>query len=353
MKQAGRRYFLEALAEQIERHRLAALGERWLVAVSGGADSMALLHGLARLQREGRLKVLALHVAHLDHGLRGAASESDAALVGAAAARLGLAATTGAADVAGAARASGESIETEARRQRYRFLAETAARQGCGVAALGHTAEDQAETILHRIVRGTGIRGLAGMAAARRQRGTGGAGELWVVRPMLEARREEVEAFLRGEGIEWREDASNRSAEHTRNRIRHELLPLLAREYNPQVAEALLRLGRTAGWLREWLGEEAEAALAELTTGRGEGEVRLDAARLRERPRMQQAEVVRAALAALGAPERRVGRGHVEAVLAVAAGQGGEPPRAVQLPYGVRVRRKRGELIIEREGGRG
>ena len=189
--------FLHRLAESVER--LGVGGGGCVVAVSGGADSVGLLVGLVRVLGAERL-----HVAHLEHGLRGAAGREDAAWVQGLCERLGVKATVGAADVGAAAAESGESVETQGREVRYGFLLRVAQDQGCEAVAVGHTADDQAETIVHRIVRGTGLRGLAGMPAVRRL----GEG-VRLVRPMLGVRRAQVEAFLRAEGVAWREDASN------------------------------------------------------------------------------------------------------------------------------------------------
>ncbi len=136
---------------------------------------------------------------------------------------------------------AGEGLEAAARRARYRFLEEAAGRLGARFVATAHTADDQAETVLHRIVRGTGIRGLAGMKRARR------LGHATLVRPLLGIRHAELQAYLEAVGQPCRHDPSNLDPRFTRNRIRHGLLPRLQAGYNPEVVEALLRLGTLAG----------------------------------------------------------------------------------------------------------
>src|SRR5579872_3555279 len=210
-----------------------------LVAVSGGADSMALLRGLCELQSGFPL---ALHVAHLDHQLRGRASCDDADFVAGACRALGLPFSIGRSDVAAKARDAGQTIEEAARDERYRFLETAALESGCTVIALAHTADDQAETVLYHILRGTGLAGLSGIP---RQRDLDSG--IRIVRPLLDLEKSVLIEYLRGIGQEYREDASNGDEAFTRNRIRSQLLPHLAREFNPNVKGALRRLGQQAG----------------------------------------------------------------------------------------------------------
>lgn len=202
-----------------------------LAAVSGGADSMALLH---LLHRAG----VPCGVAYFDHQTRQGASAEDGRFVASVAQALGLVFHLGGANVASLAAARGESFEMAARRARYAFLMETARAHGYTAMATGHHGDDQAETVLLRLLRGSSPAGLAGIAP---QRAEGGGA---IIRPMLDLSREEITAWLRAEGIEWREDASNRDTDVLRNRVRHELLPLLARDFNPGIAGALNRLGQ-------------------------------------------------------------------------------------------------------------
>ena len=207
-----------------------------LVAVSGGADSVALLMAMAALKRGGEGRLCA---AHFNHKLRDAADDDEQFVV-ALCKQLGLPCEIGAGDVAQLAADAGEGIEPAARRARYEFLKDIAGRLGARFVLTAHTADDQAETILHRIIRGTGIAGLAGMARSRR------LGHATLLRPFLGVRRRELEEYLRDIGQPFREDASNADRRFTRNRIRHELLPLVERHYNRGVSDSLLRLGALA-----------------------------------------------------------------------------------------------------------
>jgi len=206
-------------------------GERTLVAVSGGSDSTALLCWLARVGDAGRLTV-----GHLNHGLRPEA-EDDARFVRELAESRGLAYVEGRADVASLATDAGDGIEAAAREARYTWLTNAAREIGARYVVTAHTANDQVETVLQRILRGTGIAGLAGIPRVRLL-----ANDISLIRPWLEFERGELRGYLGMLNQPWREDASNTSRAMTRNRLRHELLPLLERDYNPDVRAALLRL---------------------------------------------------------------------------------------------------------------
>jgi len=211
-------------------------GQSLLVAVSGGVDSVCLLHVLITLREELNLN---LHVAHLDHGLRGAEAEADATYVTRLASRLGVPATIEKRDVTAYKQEHRLSTEEAAREVRYRFLAETAASIGSDMVAVGHTGDDQVETVLMHLVRGSGTRGLVGLRPLNRWQSPGGPA-ITVIRPLLGVSRRETEAYCRRHRLAARTDTSNLSVSPLRNRIRLELLPLL-REYNPRVAEAVLR----------------------------------------------------------------------------------------------------------------
>jgi tRNA(Ile)-lysidine synthase len=294
-----------ALREQIERtirrHAMLAGGETVLVAVSGGADSVALLHLLSSLAPDWRLR---LHVLHVDHQLR-AESAADADFVRALATRLGLPV-----DVATVAVDRRGSLEAAARAARYAALESCAARVGAERIALGHTADDQAETVLMRLVQGAGVRGLSGIPPVR------GA----IIRPLIEVRRSALEAELSRVGLAWVEDGSNRDPKFLRNRIRHELLPLLTDSYNPEVAGALVRMASLA---RETVGALDQAAAAELDRlavwSDRAAILRLEA--LRALPRPVAAEFLRQAAARLGsrAPLRAWAHRGLKRVFAVPA----------------------------------
>lgn len=310
-----------------------------LLAVSGGADSIALLRGMHELQAEFKLS---LHVAHLDHQLRGPSSDRDARHVERVCQSLEIPCTIGRRDVAALAQSSGRGIEETARDERYRFLETTARELRISTIALAHTADDQAETILHHILRGTGLAGLRGIP---RERELADGICLW--RPLLEIERSEVVDYLAHLGQDYCQDESNRDETYTRNRIRHQLLPLLASQYNPHIREALRRLGRQAA--------EAEAALKLLAGGLLErvldsssaDECRLKWQPLADVPR----HLVREALSQLwqrqGWPRQNMGFDQWEEMAEIALCGG-----AATFPGKIDVRREGRWLVIRRDNAR-
>ena len=270
----------DQMERTIRRHVMLAGGETVLVAVSGGADSVALLHLLLGLGLQWRLR---LHVLHVDHQLR-ADSAAAADFVQALGARLGVPV-----DVATVTVDPRGSLEAAARAARYAALETCAARVGADRIALGHTADDQAETVLMRLVQGAGVRGLSGIPPVRGR----------IIRPLIELRRTALEAELRRAELAWVEDPTNRDPKFLRNRIRHELLPLLSDSYNPEIAGALVRMATLA---REAVTALDRAASAELDRVgvRGEGAVTLPLETLRALPRQVAAEVLRQAAGRLG-----------------------------------------------------
>ncbi|MEX0978062.1 MAG: tRNA lysidine(34) synthetase TilS [Pirellulales bacterium] len=231
--------------------------DRWrdvgvLVAVSGGPDSVSLLRGMDRLRGQG---AGSLAVAHFNHGLRGDRALADQQFVERLCGSLGVECVVGQAE-APATRVSGEGLEAALRAARYEFLARTAEQSGARYVATGHTADDQAETILHHILRGTGLRGLGGM---RRIRPLSPA--VTLVRPLLEIARDEVLDYLAALEQPYQQDETNRDRSLTRNRIRHELLPLLARDYSPSIVESLVRLGGLAGDAQQVIDTLAQSLL--------------------------------------------------------------------------------------------
>lgn len=229
--------------------------ERWrscgvLLAVSGGADSVALFRLMAALCGVDRAP---LRVFHLNHLLRGAESDRDERFVVELCFRFGIPCHTEHLDMNAEAQRSGESIETASRCKRYALLQQTAEQHGVGYVATAHTADDQVETILHRILRGTGLSGLSAMP---RVRSLGAA--VTLVRPLLDFHRSELVDYLDSLSQPYCQDVSNDDVRYTRNRIRHELLPLLRQDYNPGIDDALLRLGSLSSELNRFLDPEVQ-----------------------------------------------------------------------------------------------
>ncbi len=225
----------------IREHELAGENEPVLVGVSGGPDSVCLIHILAGLKRTLGLK---LHIAHLNHMLRGAESDADAEYVSALARKLRIPATVEARDVKAYQKKHRLSLEEAAREVRYAFFDEVARSLHTDLVAVGHTADDQIETILMRLIRGTGLAGLRGMQPLSEIRLADG-GCLRVIRPLLQVRRDETEAYCLAHELSPRTDSSNLLPDRLRNRVRSQLIPLL-RQYSPEIDDALLRLADAA-----------------------------------------------------------------------------------------------------------
>ncbi len=276
-----------------------------LVAVSGGADSMALVHALRELERAGECQLVGL--AHLNHGLRGEAADQDEAFCRAVAAELDLAFECERIDVRSVAVERAVSIEAAGHTVRYAFLERAAARVGADRVALGHTRDDQAETFLLRLLRGAGPRGLAGIYP---QRGL-------FIRPMLDCSRRQVRQFVAARGIMFREDATNLELGIPRNLIRHEVIPQLSR-VSPGVVRVLGREAAIARDDADFLHATARAAFDRIVRESG-GVVRIDAEQLRAEPAAVGRRVAAMAISRLSGG-RFVGFEHVEALLDLVGG---------------------------------
>jgi len=221
--------------ETIARHVMIRPGSRIGIGVSGGADSVAMLRIFAGLREPLGITV---HVLHFNHQLRGAEADEDERFVKALAEKFNLAFESERADVGREARSRHANVEDAARRMRYEFFASVADARGLDRVAVAHTMNDQAETVLSHLLRGSGVAGLAGIFPV--------AG--LVVRPLLDLGREELRAYLSELGQPWREDATNQDISRIRARIRHELIPVLLRDFEPA---AVTRLSRLANHARE------------------------------------------------------------------------------------------------------
>jgi tRNA(Ile)-lysidine synthase len=327
------------LIDMVERglRRCGAPPDNLVVAVSGGPDSVALLHALRELAGGRRLVV-----AHLNHRLRGAESDADEAFVRSLQARLaGTELRSEQADVAGQARSEGENLESVARRMRYDWLQRVACAAGLGWVATGHTADDQAETVLHRLLRGSGLKGLRGIAPCREL----GAG-VRLVRPLLAVRQGEVLAYLDHLGESYRQDSSNLDRRFTRNRIRLDLLPRLAEEYNPEVVAALCRLAEQAEETYQAEESQARALLAEAELPRAGGLLVFDRRHLAAAPRHRVREMFRLVWEREGWPAGEMGYDAWEQVAAVALGETG----AADLPGGVHIHGRERVVQVGRGG---
>lgn len=314
-----------------------------VLAVSGGADSVALVRALDTARDPHA--PLPLVLAHLNHQLRGPDSDADeefvaelhAQLTAVGRPRLILCRTRR--DIASQARAESANLEALARRERYRWLAEVARDHGMKYVATGHTANDQAETLLHRLLRGTGLRGLRGIAACRELEPG-----LTLIRPLLSAMRVDLVAYLHELGQPYREDASNRDPRFTRNCIRHELLPHLAERYNPAIVRVLAGLAEQAD--NAYCIEESAAAtlLSEAELPRAGALLIFDLLRLKTAPRHRVREMFRLVWLRESWPLGGMDRAAWERLARVAF----EDLTAVDLPGGLHARRRERVMQVGR-----
>lgn len=333
----------KVLAEIQQKYLLSA-GDRVGVAVSGGADSIALLLLLLELREK---LGLVLSVVHFNHQLRGNASDTDEQFVQRLAAKHGLVFHVGRGNVRGKAKREKANLEDAARRSRYEFFSRLAAEGIVSHIAVAHTADDQAETVLAHILRGTGLAGLGGIHPV--------AGP--VIRPLLTIRRAELRAYLRSKKQKWSEDATNRDTTRMRARIRKRLLPILERDFQPVVVAHLTTLADLARQDEKFLDAAARSAFDTLVR-REAGGLRIGAEDLlaplkntfagapegSDTAAAISSRLARTLLENAKCREGQISAAHVHAVLGLA--RTGENGKLLQLPAGVEVRRERNTLLF-------
>ena len=289
---------IDRLAEFIARHRMFENGQRVGVAVSGGADSVFLLHALRELAPRWNLKV---SVVHIEHGIRGEASAADADFVRELAAGFGLPFQLREANVP----EIDGNLEQAARNVRQDFYAELIRSGALERVATGHTRSDQAETVLYRLLRGSGLAGLAGILPVT---------EEGIVRPLLGLRRGEIEAWLSERKIPWREDVTNQDRAYARNRLRHDILPLLRESFNPQLDEALANLATLAQHEESYWESEVSRHLPPATDHQP---LILPVSQFADAPPALARRLIRRAFELVKGDLRQIDFAHVERVLAM------------------------------------
>jgi tRNA(Ile)-lysidine synthase len=319
-----------------ELERAGAIASRICVAVSGGPDSTALLIALNELRRESALELVA---AHANHKLRGNESEQDEQFVRELCNRLNVPAACKALPVPLDAADRQRSIEVTARECRLQFLAQVSAEYHASFIATAHTADDQAETVLHRIVRGTGLTGLAGIPASRTI-----APGITLIRPLLHLRRHHVHAYLESVGHSAREDSSNRDLSFTRNRLRHEVLPYLASHINPQIGDALIRLAELAGEAQKVIDGQVKRLMRRATVHRKTDQVVWNVDVLRRAPRYLVCEAFRRLWSEQAWPQRELGQSELTQLADMVRSM--NEFGACHLPGAIAVRRERNRLLI-------
>jgi tRNA(Ile)-lysidine synthase len=322
----------------IQKHNLFSAGDRLVVAVSGGGDSVCLLHILLRWRKELGVE---LHVAHLNHQLRGAESDSDASYVSDLARSLDVSATIERRDVAIYRNQKGVSLEEAAREVRYSFLAEIAGGIGTSKVVVGHTRDDHIETIVMHLLRGAGTTGLCGLQPRSVLPYGKNSSQLEIVRPLLELTRQETLDYCQLYNLAPRSDSSNISPSFLRNRVRLELLPVL-RSYNPSIDKALLRLADIAVDDISFIEEKASLLWKELAREE-DGVIYLDMSQMVTLPRAMQRQAFRRAVKQLRGNLKDVEADHIEAMMDFLSKPAG---KKLCLPDGLTLSTEYGRLVL-------
>ncbi|NLS44588.1 MAG: tRNA lysidine(34) synthetase TilS [Firmicutes bacterium] len=336
----GKDRFIKDVKFTIKRFAMFAMGDQVIVGVSGGPDSVALLHVLYKLQNEFDIS---LHVAHLNHMLRGEIADEEARYVKDFAKRLGLSCTIESIDVRDYAFKKSISTELAARDLRYDFYMRTAIREGASKVALGHHAGDQAETVLLRLIRGTGLTGLRGIPAVRPLNTTR---NITIVRPLIELVPSKILTYCNETGLKYYIDASNINPDYSRNRIRHELIPRLEQDYNPKVIEALVNTAELIQKDEDYMIRKTKEKFKKVVEFKSSCNVVIKTAALNKQHVAIQRRIIRQAVLYLTGKLDDFQFIHVESILKLAAS--GKTGSVISLPEELRGRLEYGRIIIER-----
>lgn len=318
----------------IRKYGMLTRGDKVVVSVSGGPDSVALIHLLHRLREDWGLSLV---VAHFNHGLRGEESDRDAEFVRQLAKTLTLPCRLERGDALSFKYQMRLSTEEAARVLRYRFLEDTLRTEAADRIALGHTADDQAEGILIRMLRGSGRLGLCGMQPVRNN---------VLIRPLIEVSKAEIDGFLGQYAIPYVTDSSNMDRRYLRNKIRLDLIPLLERMYNPHVKESLFQIASILADEEDYLQGIAIQEFSEALEHRDPDLVVFNRHRLLSLHKAIQLRLIRKAIETIKGDLRRISFKHILAVLRLAGKE--HPSKILSLPGGLTVRRNYQQIIFER-----
>lgn len=331
--------FEKNIAGFAKKNELFCSADKILLAVSGGADSIALLYTLQTLKAEGLFTGDSV-CAHINHQLRGAEADADEEFVIAEAHRLSLPIETRRIDVRSFARRNKLSIETAARQLRLKSLLDIAKANNCNCIATGHQKNDNAETILQRLARGTGFRGLGGIWPKRLF-----ADNIKFVRPLLCVSKDEILQYLNKRNLKWRVDHTNYQFTYRRNFIRHRLMPTLQQDCNNSIVEQLFSLSQSARRFYDLVCEATEKVWSKLADCSGD-KLKLDLEIFSNRPEPVKIELIRRSLTSLGSRERDLTRQHYEKILQLA--KQNVSGKKAELPCGFIARHEYRTLIFER-----
>lgn len=326
--------FIEIVKKTVREHGMLKAGDRVIVAVSGGVDSVVLLHALMKLRKEYSLK---LTVCHLNHNLRGAGSRKDLEFVKRLSRRHGLGFIGKTLEKGSLKAKRGVSLQEAAREARYGFLAHALRKTGSKRLALGHTLDDVAETVLMRLIKGSSLSGLSGIPACR------GA----VIRPLIHIPRAEVEGYAENQGLRHCTDPTNLSTVYLRNSLRLELIPFIKERYNANIISTLARTASVLSKDSVFLDSLAQKAFKEAVLRKGKGLVDMDRPRLLRMPEAISSRVFLMACRGLEKAPELLGA-HVDAFFDVLCSK--RPNASYSLPSGLRITREYGRIRVERKG---
>ncbi len=326
---------LSRVLEYVGRYGMIEVGDHVAAGVSGGADSVCLLLALEALRETLRFELTAVHV---EHGIRGRAALEDAAFVESLCRERGIPLRVFHVNVPEKAAGEGLGLEEAGRALRYACFSRVCRENGADKIAVAHHRDDQAETVLFHLFRGSGLGGLCGMEPVRGN----------VIRPLLGVSRREIEEWLAGKGISWRMDETNLQADFARNKLRLHVLPYVQREIQSQAATHVAEAAGRLRQVKEYLDKKAEEAYA-ACAAEEKGQIRLELAVFWQQEELMRTMALQRALLLLGRGLKDISALHLEGLLELA---GKESGKELCLPYGIRARREYGYLVLEEAPGR-
>ena len=327
--------FLDKVKSTIKKYNMLKKNDSVLVGLSGGPDSVTLLHVLCDLKKEYSLTIL---IAHLDHRFRGEESRADRKFCEELAKKYSLEIAWEEIDVPRISKEKGISPEEAARFERYDFFKRVAKERGVDKIAVGHTRDDQAETVLMRIIRGAGMKGLGGISPVKDMQG------FKIILPLIEISRKDVEAFISETGLEFRKDSSNEKTIFTRNKIRLELIPLLEKDFNSNIKEVLANMAENLQVENEFLIKYANRKFKSVSKVRQE-EILIDIKKFKKQPEAIRKRILRAALEEFKGDLRRFTYQHWKEMEDLINNR---PANSiVNLPAGISVAKDRTNIVLK------
>lgn len=324
--------FIEKVKKTIKKYRMLESGDKVIIGVSGGPDSMALLYALNQIKKKYNLE---LKVTHLNHGFRGKEAQREAQFVEDMAQKLKLSCEVKTFDVPAYKKKSSLSSQEAARVIRYQFLEDERKKFKATKVALGHNANDQAETLMMWLLRGAGVKGLSGIPPVR---------EGVIIRPLIETTREEIEVYLEEKEIPFVIDSSNLKTDYLRNRLRHEIFPLLKEHYNPQLVKSLVQTASILRIENDYLENIAKDLLEDIMVSKSGKSVVIDGKDLLALPFAIQLRCIRGVLEQVKGDLRRISSTHLYDILKMVSSD--KPHKLLKLPEGIRVEKSYNHLTV-------